>query len=139
MNAIDTNILGYAFDPADAVKQAKARQLINDFTARPRECVLLWQVAAEFLAFLRKAQGQGRLTAEEVMARFQEILNLFPLQVPAPRVFERGFVLYERFSLSNWDSLLVAACQEAGVTCLYSEDMQHGADYGGVKILNPFA
>jgi predicted nucleic acid-binding protein len=41
--------------------------------------------------------------------------------------------------LSHWDSLLVAACQETGVTRLYSEDMQHGADYDGVKIVNPFA
>jgi len=36
-------------------------------------------------------------------------------------------------------SLLVAACQEAGVARLYSEDMQDGADYDGVKVVNPFA
>jgi predicted nucleic acid-binding protein len=47
--------------------------------------------------------------------------------------------LHGRYSLSHWDSLLVAGCGDAGVTSLYSEDMQHGADYDGVKIINPFA
>ncbi len=34
--------------------------------------------------------------------------------------------------------MLVAACIEAGVTTLYSEDMADGADYDGVRIVNPF-
>ncbi|HVA51256.1 MAG TPA: PIN domain-containing protein [Pirellulales bacterium] len=138
MNAIDTNIFAYAFDPADPGKQAKARQLLFDLVAKPPESVLLWQVAVEFLAFLRKAEGRGRLTAEEVKTRFQEVLQLFSVQLPTVRIFERGFNLYERYSLSHWDSLLIAACHEAGVTRLYSEDMQHGADYDGVTIVNPF-
>lgn len=46
--------------------------------------------------------------------------------------------LYARFQLSHWDSLLLAACLEAGVDTLYSEDMQHGHDYDGVTVINPF-
>ncbi|MGH7135213.1 MAG: PIN domain-containing protein [Pirellulales bacterium] len=138
MNAIDTNVLAYAFDPADPGKQAKARQLLSELVGDPAESVLLWQVIVEFLAFLRKAEGQGRLTAEDVKARFQEALQLFTLKFPTSEVLHRGFALYERYSLSHWDSLLVAACQDAGVTRLYSEDMQHGADYDGVEIINPF-
>ena len=53
-------------------------------------------------------------------------------------VFDHALELYERFSLSHWDSLLLAACADAGVTRLYSEDMQHGTDIDGVKIINPF-
>lgn len=139
MNAVDTNIFAYAFDPADPAKHARARQLVSDLIVQASGSVLLWQVAVEFLAFLRKAEGQGRLTREEVKARVQEILQLFTLKLPTVQVLERGFALHERYSLSHWDSLLVAACQEAGVACLYSEDMQHGADYDGVKIVNPFA
>lgn len=63
------------------------------------------------------------------MGRRNSHVKLFPLAMQ----------LYSRYSLSHWDSLLVAACQEAGVTSLYSEDMQHGANYDGVMIINPFA
>ena len=35
--------------------------------------------------------------------------------------------------------MLLAACQKAGVTTLYSEDMADGMNYDGVAIVNPFA
>jgi predicted nucleic acid-binding protein len=70
---------------------------------------------------------------------FRKLLQLFALRLPTVQILERSFALHERYSLSHWDSLLVAAFQDAGVICLYSEDMQHGADYDGVKIVNPFA
>ncbi len=47
------------------------------------------------------------------------------------------FVSVSNFKLSHWDSLLLAACADAGVTRLRSEDMLHGADIDGVKIINP--
>ena len=35
--------------------------------------------------------------------------------------------------------MLLAACKEAGVTTLYSEDMAAGTKYDGLTIVNPFA
>lgn len=139
MNAIDTNVVAYTFDPAAPAKQALARQLLYDLVLKPHETVLLWQVAVEFLAYLRKAERKGLITGEQVKVNFREVLQLFSLKLPTAIIFERGFVLHEHYSLSHWDSLLIAACQEAGVTRLYSEDMQNGADYDGVIIVNPFA
>lgn len=43
------------------------------------------------------------------------------------------------YSLSHWDSLLLAACATAGVDTLYSEDMDDGMTYDTVKVVNPFA
>ena len=139
MNAIDTNILVYLFDPSAPLKQARAQQLLDDLVLRPQETVWLWQVAVEFLACLRKASKKGALAPEQVAVDFRRLLQLFALRLPTVQILERSFALHERYSLSHWDSLLVAACQDAGVTRLYSEDMQHGADYDGVKIVNPFA
>jgi hypothetical protein len=42
MNAIDTNVFAYTFDPADPAKQAAARQLLSDLVLKPQETVLLW-------------------------------------------------------------------------------------------------
>lgn len=33
---------------------------------------------------------------------------------------------------------MLAACKEANVTTLYSEDMQAGMNYDGVSVVNPF-
>ena len=47
--------------------------------------------------------------------------------------------LRQRYALSYWDSLIVAAALDAGCSRLISEDMQHGQIIEGVlTITNPF-
>jgi predicted nucleic acid-binding protein len=98
----------------------------------------LWQAAAEFLAVLRKWQQAGKLSSARVEEAFQIIRSMFPLRLPRVRIFKVSFDLRSRFSLSHWDSMLLAACKDAKDTLLYSEDMDAGSDYDGVKVENPF-
>jgi predicted nucleic acid-binding protein len=55
MNAVDTNVLIYAHDPRNPVKQNKAVALIASLT----DGVLLWQVACEYVAASRKLAPFG--------------------------------------------------------------------------------
>jgi predicted nucleic acid-binding protein len=41
-----------------------------------------------------------------------------------------------RFSF--WDYLIIRMAQKTNCTILYSEDMPHGQQIGGVKVINPF-
>jgi predicted nucleic acid-binding protein len=45
----------------------------------------------------------------------------------------------ERYQLSHWDGLILAAVKEAQCQTLYSEDLQNGQSYDGITIVNPFA
>jgi predicted nucleic acid-binding protein len=139
MNAIDTNIFVYALDATEPAKQARAREFVNGVFASPEGTIIPWQVAVELLACLRRWESAGRMPSHEVQAQFSDFLTVWRLALPTTKLFEASFRVRQRHSLSHWDSLLIAACREAGVTSLYSEDMQHGADYDGVKIINPFA
>ncbi len=125
------------FDAADPHKQYKARAFLLQVFNSAEPAVIPWQVAAEFLG-ASPLGALGVISRSDVRGRFDEFLNVWTLGYPTASVLQRSFLLQDRFSLSHWDSLLVAACQEAGVTHLYSEDMQHGADYDGVKVVNPF-
>jgi predicted nucleic acid-binding protein len=40
--------------------------------------------------------------------------------------------------LSYWDCAIVAAARALGCRRLYSEDMSHGLEIEGVRIVNPF-
>jgi predicted nucleic acid-binding protein len=42
-------------------------------------------------------------------------------------------------SLSFYDALIVQAAMVSGCQQILSEDMQHGARFGAVQIVNPFA
>jgi len=46
--------------------------------------------------------------------------------------------LLARYSLSFWDALIIAACLEADVTRLYSEDFDAYPRIDGLEIVNPF-
>ncbi len=138
MNAVDTNVFVYALDADDPVKQGKALDLLQRLTLAGGSTVLPWQVGVELLSNLRKRESAGTISASDVDSRFRNCLAMFPLAIPNARVFSTYFDLHARFSLSHWDSLLLAACREAGVTTLYSEDMDAGTNYDGLVIVNPF-
>jgi predicted nucleic acid-binding protein len=139
MNAVDTNVLVYAFDEDEPLKQAKAQQLLDRLVVNRGATGLLWQVAGEFLGCLRKWEAAGRMSAADAEASFREITASFPLRLPDASLFPISFELHSRFSLSHWDCLLVAACKQAGVDVLYTEDLDAGTNYDGVRIINPFA
>ena len=46
--------------------------------------------------------------------------------------------LSERFSLSFWDGLILAAAQKEDAKVVWSEDFSHGQNYDGVTVRNPF-
>jgi hypothetical protein len=54
-------------------------------------------------------------------------------------LLRRGRELSNRFGLSWWDSLVVAAAQAQGCALLLTEDLQDRAVFGGVTVRNPFA
>ena len=63
---------------------------------------------------------------------------MLPLILPTPDVLDKSLDLSSRYSLSHWDSMLLAACIEAGVDTLYTEDLGAGVTYDSVTIVNPF-
>lgn len=139
MNAVDTNVYVYALDADEAAKQAKALELFEQLTLQRTETVLIWQVAGEFLNQLRTWESRGRLSPADVEAAFQRARAMFELRIPSEAIFQFSFELRFRFSLSHWDSMLLAACKDAGVSTLFSEDMDSGTDFDGLTIVNPFA
>ncbi len=138
MNAVDTNVLVYAFDVDEPVKRAKAADLITRLV-KAGKTVLLWQVACEFIATMRRWEAKGRVSEADVTAYTNEMLSYFPLTLPIASVIPRSLDLTARFSLSHWDSMLVAAAIEAGADTLYTEDLQAGATYDRLTAVNPIA
>jgi predicted nucleic acid-binding protein len=136
MIAVDTNVLVYAVDLYEPVKMQKATALLSGLSGS--SLVIPWQVAVEFLGRMRHWETLGRVSRTET----EKYLNRFVLTAriahPTANTLGESLALSAKYSLSHWDSLLLAACNEAGVTTLYSEDMSHNAIYGAVKVVNPF-
>ena len=134
MNAVDTNVLIYADDPRDPRKQRIAATLIGSL----EDGVLLWQVACEYLNVVRRIRAtDDRLT--EGHRRIHSIRRMWHFAEPQAPVIDLAVGLLGRYSLSFWDSLIVAACLHAGVERLYTEDFDAYPRIGSLEIVNPFA
>ena len=133
MNAVDTNVLIYARDPRDSVKQATAMALLSSLT----DGVLLWQVACEYIAASRKLEPFG-YDLTQALDDLADMRIAWKTILPSWAVMDRAQQLLTRYHLSFWDGLLIAACLEGGVTRLYSEDFDASAQAEGVEIVNPF-
>lgn len=138
MNAVDTNVFVYRIDLAEPVKQAKAKALLRRLRKEPIPPVLMWQVASELLQRLRFGLSQGRITASELALYFTSVRKSYVLQLPSDAVLDRSLDLASRYSLSHWDSMIVAACIEAGVNTLYTEDMGAPTKIDSLNLINPF-
>ena len=137
MIAVDTNVLVYMVDAGDIAKRDTATGLVQKIHGDGNG-VLLWQVAVEFLAVLRKRTRDNRLTEAEALVYFNYICQLLPLKLPTAQVLLHAMALFNEFSLSHWDSMLLGGCLDAGVTTLYTEDLSSGVLYESVLATNPF-
>ena len=134
MNAVDTNVLVYVRDPRDPAKQQEAVKL----TTSMGDGALLWQVACEFVSASRKLAPFG-FTQAEAWRELERLRRLWTMILPSENVLTRAEQLTATHNLSFWDSLLLAACIEGGVTRLYTEDFDASLSRAtGIEIINPF-
>ena len=133
MNAVDTNVLIYAHDPRDAKKQAVAVSLIEFLP----DVALLWQVACEYVSASKKLEPFG-YSRSQAWQDIQELRWVWDAALPSWEVADRAQRLLERYGMSYWDAMIVAACLEAGVAKLYSEDSFGCENIDGLEIVNPF-
>jgi predicted nucleic acid-binding protein len=132
---VDTNVLVYARDSRDAVKQAKARDWISQLWDGQRGRTSA-QVLSEFYEVVTR-KFKTAVAREDAWEEVQSYLAWNPQPINT-EVLVRGREIESRYRLNWWDCLVVAAAQVQGCVLLLSEDMQDGADYGGVIVRSPF-
>lgn len=133
MIAVDTNILIYCHDPRDPRKQSLAKDLMASLV----DCVLLWQVSCEYLASINKFASYG-FDIDQANDEIKRLRTLWTPILPTWTSYDRAIDIIQNYSVSIWDALIVAACLEAGVETLYSEDINDDYKKEGLKVINPF-
>jgi predicted nucleic acid-binding protein len=133
---IDTNIFVYSFDQTAPAKARVASRIIRK-ALTTQKGVIGFQVVQEFLkAALRHfARFMNTSDAEQYFA-----VTLRPLLAihSSPALYLEALHLQSRYQLSWYDSMIVAAAEQAQCEVLLSEDLQNGQRFGGLRIENPF-
>jgi predicted nucleic acid-binding protein len=130
---LDSNVLLYALSsaPGEQVKQQRAAHLLatEQFGTSYQVLMETWVVATRKM--------ERRVESGKVAAFLEQILA-FPCVQGTPGLYRQAFRLAERYEVHPYDAAILAAAQELGAGRVYSEDMSHGQNYDGVKVINPF-
>jgi predicted nucleic acid-binding protein len=132
---LDSNVLIYAYDPKDPRKQGIARELVEK--ALLGDGVVSVQVLAEFAATLlhklRPVVPPGAVT--EIL----DAMHSISVVQPEAGTVRRAVQAYEQYGVQFYDGMIIAAAERAGCKKIWSEDLNAGQEYFGVKVENPFA
>lgn len=128
---VDTNVVVYAFDTADPRRQSAALAILQS----DAELVVSTQVLLETWWVLTRKLRLSDETASEVVAQ----LGRLPVVSTDRQLAKDAIRLSRTRQLAIWDALIVEAARTADCERVLSEDLQHGQDFGGIVIENPFA
>jgi predicted nucleic acid-binding protein len=133
---LDTNIFVYALQPDGSAKASRARELIRTAGSSNRGAVS-YQVVQEFFnVALRKFQPPLQ-TGDAAQFLRRVFLPLLEVE-PTESLMVGALHVHDRYRLSWYDALIVAAAGKARCRLLYSEDFQHGQEFDGVRVVDPF-
>lgn len=131
---VDTNILIYAHDREAREKHAAAARVLRQLW-EDRTGVVSTQVLQEFYvnATRKIPVPLARSTARQVVEQYA----VWPVVEVDVRMIVHASELEERYQLSFWDALVVAAARRANASRLLSEDFNAGQVIEGVRVENP--
>jgi predicted nucleic acid-binding protein len=132
---VDTNVLVYARDASEPDKQPCAEAWMQHLW-RTRSGRTSVQVLNEYYVTVTRklSPGLDRSSARDDVRD----LRAWRPAVVDDSTMTLAWDLEDRFSLSWWDSLVVASAIELGCDDLLSEDLQDGQRFDGLVVKNPF-
>jgi predicted nucleic acid-binding protein len=133
MLSLDANILFYAADRNAGLRHLAAQQILHD--AAGPNAVLTEQSLFEFF---HSSTRKGKIPVADAMTIVREFAKHFAVIHASQNTLERALALFSQYQLSIWDARILAICEAHGCDYLLSEDMQDGARYGNVTVVNPF-
>ena len=130
---LDANILLYGYDLDAPEKRLIAMDILKNAWKFPGTTAVSVQVLQEFFVnFTRKSQKHS-----EACVLIEDFCQ-WPVVENSLSLLGSGLTIRERWQLSLWDALIVAAAQASGAKKLLTEDLNHGQCYGKVMAINPF-
>lgn len=132
---VDTNILLYARDASEPEKQKIASARLDELW-KTRAGRISIQVLNEYFVNVTQKLKPG-LSQEAAWDDIEALMAWDPKALDS-LVLSRTHAVHQRYQLSWWDSMIVAAAEALGCDRILSEDLSNGASYFGMTVENPF-
>lgn len=134
---VDTNILVYAHDRGEPVKQNQAIQVLAALGVAG-EGRLTAQVLGEFFRATTKPPAL-MLTQEQAQQQIDDFIASWTILDTTAMVVQEAVRGVRAHHLSYYDAQVWAAARLNQVGVVFSEDFAEGSTLEGVRFVNPFA
>jgi predicted nucleic acid-binding protein len=77
--------------------------------------------------------------AADVAAEVVTDLAAWRVHAPIVEDVNQAITIHRRYAISFWDAMIIRSATQLGCAKLWSEDLNAGQVYEGVRVVNPFA
>ena len=133
MKFLDSDILIYAADETQSDKYERACDIV-EAAVRGDGFVVSAQVLNEFVSVMYRKFKKSDAEVKELLS----IAGTIKTVAVQPEWTQLAIDIKSRYNLQFYDSLLLAAAEANGCSEFWSEDLNDGQMYCGMKAVNPF-
>ena len=132
---VDTNILVYAHDVSAGNKHAAAKKLIQELWENKAGCLSIQVMQEFYVSVTQKVPTPMNYVNAQGIIR-----NLMYWKVHEPKIDDvlNAVDLQQQYQISFWDAMILQSALQLGCNLLWSENLNPGQVYDGVKLINPF-
>lgn len=131
----DTNVLVYTVDASDPERREQASDCLAR-AIRDDTIVISTQVLQEFYNITTR-KLRPPLSAREAAQQVTQLCGFEVVGASSHSVMN-AMGLAQEHKLAWWDALILEAAMRANADTLFSEDGQHGRQFGQLTVTNPF-
>ncbi|MCK6527879.1 PIN domain-containing protein [Myxococcota bacterium] len=132
---VDTNVFVYARDESQPEKQARSISWLRSIATHRRGRVSQ-QVLNEYYSVVTR-KLKPPMPPELARRHVRSLLFWSPVPIDSSLMLQ-AWKVQDRFKLSWWDALIMAAAQATEARFLLTEDLQAGQEFGGLRVISPF-
>lgn len=135
MRFVDTNVLLYAVSTvrAERAKNRRALEILEQ-----DDLALSVQVLQEFYVQATRPTKRRRLSHDHAVALIESWLR-YRVEENSVELMRNALATRVRWKVSYWDAAIVESARQSGSEVLLTEDLQHGFNFAGVRVENPFS
>lgn len=131
---LDTNVLVYSADLANVQKQDRAIAIIKAAMANRSDYSISTQALTEFAnVALKKLR-----IAPEIVIDYLQFFESITTIAPDPALVRRGVEIKALYGIQYYDAMMIAAAERAEAAEIWTEDLNEGQCYCGIRAHNPF-
>lgn len=137
---VDSNVLIYAHDEGAGIKRDAAMAVVERLW-KERSGRLSVQVLQEFFVNATVRSGRRKLEDPLDVQEAREVVedySRWEVHRPGAADVLAAIDIHRRVGISFWDAMIVQSASSQGCEVLFSEDLNDGQVYEGVRLENPF-